>query len=908
SFDTQTGVTLEGWLKLNKNCTDLKSCIIGKNSAYFLSIHNSGQLYMNLHNGSRWVAATLSSTHTIDFLSKWHHYAGTYNKITGEVKLYIDGNLVKTQHPGSFDINVNNNQLCIGNLWSWYTYGCIKDVRVYNRALTDIEIKNNYNNNVTTTGLISWWKLNEGKGDVVHDNMGSNDAYVIGAEWFRYACHTYQNFGAYNVSLTVNDVYGANSSVSKTVSFQNNPPLADFVYTPENPTPRKPITFYDSSTDDHALGGWRNWDFDDGNSTQGEGCLYFDGKDDYVEVSHSQVLDLTDEITVDAWVWYAGGESVTVYAKDTGHDVGENYNDSGEIVRRAVKGDGPGNMLIYDFNWDENVHHGSGGIYLKLKIPEKPDPPVNVIKVEVWDLNTSSRVVNDVYRSSDFTTADTYYYGYQIKHHPTFFVTPKHSFRVYVYYYGNIDVYVHMLRFDRYHRPAVEKPGSWRLYRYSAVQFLVWHPDGTYTVKSYNPPGRKDYRSWVHVAGVYSKNNGLKLYFNGECVGSTGSNGKSIRVNTNPIWFSYHSNRHLMPGMIKDVRVYSRALTDAEIKQNFNGNIVTSGLIGWWKLNEGYGNVAQDCIGGNNGIIYDAKWVRYAEHTYKNPGVYHVTLTVEDVYGVKDTVSKTLVLTNFSHPETHIMSGPTSVIHYNNVTFEWTGVDDTTPPSNLLFSYKLEGYDTSWSTWSHTTSVSYYNLPNGGYTFKVKAKDEEGNIDPTPATREFTVHINKPPSITEFSPYDGEENITINPGNNIYPGLNVAVTDPDGDTLTIVFSTNASGTWQTIETSTGGNGTYTVSSSLMSNWLTWYYWSVNITDGENWVNQSFCFRTKPADWDINMDNQVNHVDASILSLCYMREDYQSIEPRSDINHDNKVDYRDASILSLHYGENYGGDS
>ena len=71
--------------------------------------------------------------------------------------------------------------------------------------------------------------------------------------------------------------------------------------------------------------------------------------------------------------------------------------------------------------------------------------------------------------------------------------------------------------------------------------------------------------------------------------------------------------------------------------------------------------------------------------------------------------------------------------------FEWTGSDDAT--GNLLYSYKLEGHEFSWSSWTSATSKSFNDLSNGGYTFKVKAKDEAGNEDTTPATRSFTVEI-----------------------------------------------------------------------------------------------------------------------------------------------------------------------
>lgn len=92
-----------------------------------------------------------------------------------------------------------------------------------------------------------------------------------------------------------------------------------------------------------------------------------------------------------------------------------------------------------------------------------------------------------------------------------------------------------------------------------------------------------------------------------------------------------------------------------------------------------------------------------------------------------------------SSPDTKIISGPTGKISVNTVEISWTGSDETTDKSNLLFSYKLEGYDLGWSSWSKTIKKLYYNLQDGKYIFKVKAKDEAGNIDPSPAKIEFTI-------------------------------------------------------------------------------------------------------------------------------------------------------------------------
>ncbi|NOT94572.1 ligand-binding sensor domain-containing protein [Ferruginibacter sp.] len=46
---------------------------------------------------------------------------------------------------------------------------------------------------------------------------------------------------------------------------------------------------------------------------------------------------------------------------------------------------------------------------------------------------------------------------------------------------------------------------------------------------------------------------------------------------------------------------------------------------------------------------------------------------------------------------------------------------------NIEYSYQLEGFENKWSEWTIKTEKDYTNLPNGTYTFKVKAHDNLGN-------------------------------------------------------------------------------------------------------------------------------------------------------------------------------------
>ena len=61
----------------------------------------------------------------------------------------------------------------------------------------------------------------------------------------------------------------------------------------------------------------------------------------------------------------------------------------------------------------------------------------------------------------------------------------------------------------------------------------------------------------------------------------------------------------------------------------------------------------------------------------------------------------------------------------NEVTFDYVALHYTNPESNT-YSYQLEGYDPDWIDAGSKRSASYTNLPEGEYTFKVKAANSDG--------------------------------------------------------------------------------------------------------------------------------------------------------------------------------------
>ena len=88
-------------------------------------------------------------------VGSWYHVVGTYNKTTGEQKLYVNGQLVNTQNhtagntvvPYTMNANMRIGHSRVNN---GYFNGTIDDMRIYNKPLSSQEVQGLYNNG---TGL-----------------------------------------------------------------------------------------------------------------------------------------------------------------------------------------------------------------------------------------------------------------------------------------------------------------------------------------------------------------------------------------------------------------------------------------------------------------------------------------------------------------------------------------------------------------------------------------------------------------------------------------------------------------------------------------------------------------------------------------------------------------------------------
>jgi signal transduction histidine kinase/ligand-binding sensor domain-containing protein/DNA-binding response OmpR family regulator len=62
---------------------------------------------------------------------------------------------------------------------------------------------------------------------------------------------------------------------------------------------------------------------------------------------------------------------------------------------------------------------------------------------------------------------------------------------------------------------------------------------------------------------------------------------------------------------------------------------------------------------------------------------------------------------------------------FNTISFDFVGIE-TSRPFLVQYQYMLEGFDNQWSTAGKESTADYRNLPQGRYTFRLKAKSPDG--------------------------------------------------------------------------------------------------------------------------------------------------------------------------------------
>jgi gliding motility-associated-like protein len=161
-------ISVEAWIKPATGGTNIQNVIskstssgVGSNTGYIFprTDDNWANFSGYLHIGNAW--RSISHPYPTDGL--FHHLAMTYDG--SNIRLYLDGNLVKTQvQTGT--IATNTNSLALGNQpgFSELFIGTLDEARIWNAALSADQIKSRMNSELagTETNLVLNYNFNQG--------------------------------------------------------------------------------------------------------------------------------------------------------------------------------------------------------------------------------------------------------------------------------------------------------------------------------------------------------------------------------------------------------------------------------------------------------------------------------------------------------------------------------------------------------------------------------------------------------------------------------------------------------------------------------------------------------------------------------------------------------------------------
>ena len=201
-----------------------------------------------------------------------------------------------------------------------------------------------------------------------------------------------------------------------------------------------------------------------------------------------------------------------------------------------------------------------------------------------------------------------------------------------------------------------------------------------------------------------------------------------------------------------------------------------------------------------------------------------------------------------------------------------------------------------------TMNVSAYAAMNGTILYNFVNLTNPENANAT-ANASFQYGTNNIPRIIWMYPVHTNATTPL-----LLANISVNITDSDGDTMYLNFSTNKTDTWTNswslIGTNTSitdgiyfSNQTFNNSPRFNTKWRwgqTKYYWRVNITDGKGWTNATYYFTTSGSRYDVNTNGIVNAIDLSFdWANCASFESYLGLY---DVNNNGVVNAIDLSFI------------
>jgi hypothetical protein len=158
------------------------------NDPYYLALTDEGHLYTGIdqESGEKFYAENEKEAP----LNEWLHVSASYDSRQRMLRLYVNGDLCAETATTGDPVKVLTGPdpgLSIGNfqsrVWPNMFAGVIDEVRIWNTALTQEQIRQNMRIKLTgkEPGLVAYWDFEEGEGQVAHDRTGGGHDGCLGA-------------------------------------------------------------------------------------------------------------------------------------------------------------------------------------------------------------------------------------------------------------------------------------------------------------------------------------------------------------------------------------------------------------------------------------------------------------------------------------------------------------------------------------------------------------------------------------------------------------------------------------------------------------------------------------------------------------------------------------------------------
>ena len=187
-FHIESEITQAAWVKLDKLPSDhaiifgTRADGSGRNIGFGYGM-NSGNGIKVWTNGKTGGFKDINDNKTELKVGQWYYMAYTHTTDNdGLVRIFVDGTVTHEEESKNPVLPAVNTSAVQVGTWAGEAWpGAVDEVQLWNRALSEAEIKANMDNKLagSESGLVGHWNFNEGSGNTVTDLSGNNNHGIL---------------------------------------------------------------------------------------------------------------------------------------------------------------------------------------------------------------------------------------------------------------------------------------------------------------------------------------------------------------------------------------------------------------------------------------------------------------------------------------------------------------------------------------------------------------------------------------------------------------------------------------------------------------------------------------------------------------------------------------------------------